>query len=149
MPSLNSTQFTNPNDTSIDLLAQGSEILAQSGERLNFWTSVNTTSGDEAFVQGTCNGPSNNTVQMKVYLTHGLTSYGSLGITSDGAAELTSNPWMRTDTDIEAATMFMDRLLNMTRQTNSLLTFLSAGDITGSNVTGANCQTYTIYSTNI
>ncbi|KAF2713498.1 carbohydrate-binding module family 1 protein [Pleomassaria siparia CBS 279.74] len=136
MPSLATSQFTSPNDTSSDLFAQGSGILAQSGQRLSFWTSVNTTSGKEVFIQGTCNGPANNTVQMKIYLTHGLTSTGSLGITADGATELTSDPWLKTDDDIEAATMFMDRLLTMTRQPNSTLTFLSAGDVTGSNVTG-------------
>jgi cellobiose dehydrogenase (acceptor) len=137
MPALATTQFTSPNETSIDLFAQGSGILAQSGQRLSFWTSVNTTSGNEVFIQGTCNGPANNTVQMKIYLTHGITSVGSLGITADGATELTSDPWMKTDDDIEAATIFMDRLLAMTRQPNSTLTFLSAGDVTGANVTGA------------
>lgn len=137
MPALPTTEFTSPNQTSIDLFAQGSGILAQSGQRLNFWTSVNTTDGHQVFVQGTCNGPSNNTIQMKIYLTHGITSVGSLGITADGATELTSKPWLRTDTDIEAATMFMDRLLEMTRKPNSTLSFLSAGSFTGANATGA------------
>jgi cellobiose dehydrogenase (acceptor) len=137
LSALATTEFTSPNDTSVDLFAQGSGILAQSGQRLNFWTSVNTTDGQEVFVQGTCTGPAENTIQMKIYLTHGLTSVGSLGITADGATELTSEPWMTTDTDIEAATTFMDRLLEMTRQSNSTLSFYSAGTATGSNVTGA------------
>ncbi|KAF1997296.1 hypothetical protein P154DRAFT_402702, partial [Amniculicola lignicola CBS 123094] len=138
LPALASTQFTSPNQTSIDLFAKGSGVLAQSGQRLNFWTAVNTTAGNQYFVQGTCNGPANNTIQMKVYLTHGITSTGSLGITADGSTELITKPWLRTDEDIEAITLFMDRLLEMTRKPNSTLTFLSAGDgVTGSNVTGS------------
>lgn len=89
------------------------------------------------FIQGTCNGPANNTIQMKVYLTHGLTSVGSLGITADGATKLASKPWLETAEDKEAATAFMDRLLKMTTAPNSTLSFLSAGSVTGTNVTGA------------
>jgi cellobiose dehydrogenase (acceptor) len=137
MPAIATTQFTSPNETSVDLFAKGDGILAQSGQRLAFWTAVNTTDGHQIFVQGTCNGPSNDTIQMKVYLTHGITSVGSLGITADGATELTEKPWLRTDIDIEAATMIMDRILEMTRKPNSTLTFLSAGTATGTNVTGA------------
>jgi cellobiose dehydrogenase (acceptor) len=131
------TDIISPNQTVIDLFAKGSGVLAQSGQRLNFWTSVNTTSGKEMFIQGTCNGPANNTVQMKVYLTHGLTSTGSLGITPSGATEFTTEPWLQTAEDIEAITIFMDRLLDMTRAPNSTIKFLSAGSAMASNVTGS------------
>ena len=137
MSSIPSTDLTAPNQTVIDQFAKASGVLAQSGQRLNFWTSVNTTSGSEMFIQGTCNGPANNTIQMKIYLTHGLTSVGSLGITADGATELTKQPWLQTKEDIEAATNFMDRLLKMVNAPNSTLSFLSAGSVTGGNVTGA------------
>ncbi|KAJ4350515.1 uncharacterized protein N0V89_009136 [Didymosphaeria variabile] len=132
------TDLTSPNLTVVDQFAKASGVLAQSGQRLNFWTSVNTTSGSEMFIQGTCNGPANNTIQIKVYLTHGLTSVGSLGITADGATELTKEPWLQTDEDKEAITAFMDRLLEMTNAPNSTLSFLSAGSTTATgNVTGA------------
>ncbi|KAF1948143.1 FAD/NAD(P)-binding domain-containing protein [Byssothecium circinans] len=130
--------FLSPNQTAIDQFAKGSGVLAQSGQRLNFWTSVNTTSGKEMFIQGTCNGPANDTIQMKIYLTHGLTSTGALRITADGATELTTHPWLQTDDDKEAITMFMDGLLKMTQAPDSALTLQSAGSTTtGSNVTGA------------
>jgi cellobiose dehydrogenase (acceptor) len=135
-PPLNDT--LKPNQTSIDLFAKGSGLLSQSGQRLTFWTSVNTTCGTEVFIQGTCNGPANNTIQMKIYLTHGLTSVGSLGITPDGATEFITNPWMNTKDDSEAITIFMDRLLKMTQASGSTLSFLSAGNVTASsNITGA------------
>lgn len=133
------SDIVSPNQTTIDLFAKGNGVLAQSGQRLSFWTAVNTTSGKEMFIQGTCNGPANDTIQMKIYLSHGLTSVGSLGITADGATELTSTPWLQTDEDIEAASLFMQRLLDMTRTPNSTLTFRSAGTVTTatSNMTGA------------
>ncbi|ORX92935.1 hypothetical protein BCR34DRAFT_629431 [Clohesyomyces aquaticus] len=140
MPALSSTAFTSPNDTTVELFAEGSGILAQFGQRLTFWTTVETSDGNTVYVQGTCNGPSNNTVSMKIYLTHGLTSVGSLGITADGVTEYINRPWLTSDIDKEAATIFMDRLLDMTRKPNSTLSFLSAGasgGLTRKNVTGA------------
>ncbi|KAL5396820.1 hypothetical protein PMIN02_002839 [Paraphaeosphaeria minitans] len=66
MSSVATTDITAPNQTVIDQFAKATGILAQSGQRLNFWTSINTTSGSEMFIQGTCNGPANNTIQMKI-----------------------------------------------------------------------------------
>jgi cellobiose dehydrogenase (acceptor) len=129
------TAFTTPNQTTIDLFAKGSGILAQSGQRLNWWSSVNTTAGKEVFFQGTCNGPSDNTIQMKVYITHGSESVGSLGITADGATAFETNPHMTSDTDKEAATAMMNRLIKMTTGGNSTLTLLPPAGVT--NVTGA------------
>jgi cellobiose dehydrogenase (acceptor) len=127
--------FTAPNQTTIDLFAKGSGILAQSGQRLNWWSSVNTTDGKEVFFQGTCNGPSDNQIQMKVYVTHGSQSVGSLGITADGATTFITNPHMTSDTDKEAATIMMNRLIKMTASRNSTLTLIAPNGVT--NVTGA------------
>jgi cellobiose dehydrogenase (acceptor) len=129
------TAFTTPNQTTIDLFAKGSGILAQSGQRLNWWTSVNTTEGKEMFFQGTCNGPSDDTIQMKVYLTHGSESVGSLGITAEGATAFIKNPHMNSDADKEAATTMMNRMIKMTTGGNSTLTLLPPAGVT--NVTGA------------
>jgi cellobiose dehydrogenase (acceptor) len=128
------TAFTTPNQTTIDLFAKGSGILAQSGQRLNWWTSVNTTEGKEMFFQGTCNGPSDDTIQMKVYLTHGSESVGSLGITAEGATAFIKNAHMTSDADKEAATIMMNRLIKMTTSGNSTLKLLAPAGVT--NVTG-------------
>ncbi|KAH7070047.1 choline dehydrogenase [Paraphoma chrysanthemicola] len=129
------TAFTAPNQTTIDLFEKGSGILAQSGQRFNWWTSVNTTEGNEVFFQGTCNGPSDNTIQMKVYETHGSQSVGSLGITADGATTFITNPHLTSDADKEAAITMMDRLIKMTTGGNSTLTLIKPAGVT--NVTGA------------
>lgn len=127
--------FTTPNQTTIDLFAKGSGILAQSGQRLNWWSSVNTTDGTEVFFQGTCNAPADNTIQMKVYITHGSQSVGSLGITAAGATSFITNPHMTSDVDTEAITLMMDRLIKMTQGGNSTLSLIAPTGVT--NVTGA------------
>ena len=124
-----------PNETTVDLFAKGSGLLAESGQRLNWWSSVNTTDGSEIFFQGTCNSPSDNTVQMKVYITHGLKSVGSLGITAAGATTFITEPHMNSDVDKEAITMMMDRLIVMAQGGNSTIKLIAPAGV--SNVTGA------------
>jgi len=102
--------FTSPNQTDIDLFAQASGPLAQSGQRLAFWTSLNSTNGTTRFFQGTCSSTSTGSVRIKLYLTHGLTSTGVLGITSTGATEFTTNPWMNTAEDQEAIISMIDSI---------------------------------------
>lgn len=133
LSSLSETAFTDPSLTNTDLFAQGSGLLVQGGQRLNFWSSVNGTDGIERFVQGTCNSPSNNTIKMKIYLTHGLTSTGEIGVTADGATEYITQPWLNTDADKDALASFVDRLLSFTKTANSTLTL----DSTAANATGA------------
>lgn len=129
------TAFTTPNQTTVDLFAKGSGLLAQSGQRLNWWSSVETSAGKEIFFQGTCNGPADNQIQMKVYITHGSESVGSLGITADGATTFITNPHMTSDVDKEAVTAMMNRLIKMTTGSNSTLSLLPPAGVT--NVTGA------------
>ncbi|KAM5377924.1 hypothetical protein ACJZ2D_004828 [Fusarium nematophilum] len=126
LAALPSTEFTAPSQTNIDLFAQGSGLLAQSGQRLLFWTSVkNEADGSERFLQGTCNAPSNDTVRMKVYLTHGLTSTGSLGMTSSGATKLISEPYLKTEGDKQAIESFMNQLITFASKPNSTLSIAS------------------------
>jgi cellobiose dehydrogenase (acceptor) len=122
LSTLPSAAFTSPSPADVDLFAQGSGLLAQSGQRLNFWTSVNASDGIQRFVQGTCNSPSNNTIRMKVYLTHGLTSVGALGISADGSTKLTTQPYLNTDGDREAITTFMNQIISFASKSNSTLT---------------------------
>jgi cellobiose dehydrogenase (acceptor) len=135
----NADSLTSPDQTTIDLFAKGSGVLAESGQRLNWWSSVNTTDGTEVFFQGTCNAPANNTIQMKVYLTHGAKSVGSLGITASGATTFITNPHMTSDFDTEAITMMMDRLISMTKGGNSTLSIIAPTGVT--NVTAADLIT--------
>ncbi|KAH0341203.1 FAD/NAD(P)-binding domain-containing protein, partial [Aureobasidium melanogenum] len=136
LSSLDTTAFTKPNETDVESFAQGNGVLVQGGQRLNFWSSVKGSDGIERFVQGTCNSPSDDTIKMKVYLTHGLTSTGEIGITADGKTEYITQPWLNTDEDKEALASFVDRLISFTKADNSTLT-LDAGLTASSDVTGA------------
>jgi len=134
LPALPSIAFTNPLLNDSELFAHGEGLLVQSGQRLNFWSSVEGSDGSTRYFQGTCNAPANNTIQMKIYLTHGLTSARELTITSTGATEFAVQPWLNTNADREALATFIDQVLGYTKTSNSSLTYISS---TGTNVTGA------------
>lgn len=135
---MSATSFTSPNQTDIDLFAQGSGPLAQSGQRFNFWTSLNNTNGTR-FFQGTCSSQTDGIVNIKLYLTHGLTSTGVLGITSNGATEFTTNPWMNTDADRAAVTTMIDNIFSAAR--NSSILTPSDSTATGSSIVAADSYT--------
>ncbi|KAK1478444.1 GMC oxidoreductase [Colletotrichum cuscutae] len=116
------TAWTDPDQETVNLFAQGSGLMAQAGQRLNFWTSVNTTDGATRHIQGTVRADSNNTIGVKVYLTHGTTSTGTVEIIPSGATNMTKNPLMHTEGDKEALTTFVDQLLQWAREPNSILT---------------------------
>lgn len=118
---LPSTAWTDPDQTSVDLFAHGSGLLAQSAQRLNFWTSVNASDGVTRHIQGTVRGDANNTISAKVYLTHGTTSVGTVGITPEGSTNMTTKPLLHTEGDREALTSFVDTLLKYARQPDSIL----------------------------
>ncbi|KAL8409881.1 hypothetical protein RB594_008102 [Gaeumannomyces avenae] len=134
--SLGQADFIKPSAQDVALFAGGSGPLVQSGQRLNFWTSVKGTTGDGAtrFIQGTCNSPAAGGVRLKVYLTHGLTSSGELGITAAGATRFERAPSMNTDGDRAAVEAFMDRLLGMTRAPGSTLALAGAANATGASL---------------
>ncbi|KAK1999500.1 GMC oxidoreductase [Colletotrichum falcatum] len=128
LDSLASTAFTDPSQTDVDEFAHGSGLLSQAGQRLNFWTSVEGSDGQKRYVQGTVNSPKNNTIRVKVYLTHGLTSVGALGIAADGSTKLTTEPYLTTSGDKEAITSFMSQLIQYASKSNSTLTL--TGNVT-------------------
>lgn len=111
---LASTAFTNPNETCIDAFNERSTgLLAQGGQRINFWTTTTSNDSNTYYVQGTISAPANNTVRIKTYLTHGITSTGVLEMTSDGATTITTTPYLQTTADRSAITNFMNKLISM------------------------------------
>lgn len=141
LSSLDSTAFTAPDNSSIGLWNQGSGLLTQGGQRLNFWTSVTSPSdGKTRFLQGTCNSPSADTVKIKLYVTHGLTSSTDLVLDSATGENtvFTGTPYLQTEGDTEAYEGFLDRLIAMAAKPNStLLLQLSDGSAAPGGITGA------------
>lgn len=122
----------NANTSDVSLYnEQGSGILAQSGQRLVFWTSVEGSDGKTRYIQGTVAPKSANTITVKTYLTHGLTSTGTLGIQANGATAFTQQPWLNTDADKDALAKFLDTFVGYVNGQSDLQF------TTGTNVTGA------------
>ncbi|KAH6651519.1 hypothetical protein BKA67DRAFT_637517 [Truncatella angustata] len=137
---LTSANFTSPTEDAISQFAQGSGVLTQGGQRLNFWTSVVSPSdGKTRYMQGTCNSPSDDTIKVKLYVTHGLTSSTDLVLDSAGTStQFSGSPWLQTDGDIEAFQVMFDRFIQATGKDNSTLTLqLVDGTAVGSDITGA------------
>lgn len=114
------------------LYSEGSGVLSEGGHRLQFWTSNEGSDGKTRFYQGSCSVASDGVITMKLYLTHGATSSGVLGIGSSGATVMETEPWLQTDADKEAVTQFLQGLLNdMTNSTAGFTVpgFSSAADI--------------------
>ncbi|PYH89493.1 cellobiose dehydrogenase, partial [Aspergillus ellipticus CBS 707.79] len=95
----------------VKLFDQGSGVMTQGGHRLQFWTSNVGSDGNTRFYQGSCSTTTDGVITMKLYLTHGATSSGVLGITSGGATQVTTDPWLQTAADKAAVTEFIEGLL--------------------------------------
>ncbi|PYH41285.1 putative cellobiose dehydrogenase [Aspergillus saccharolyticus JOP 1030-1] len=93
------------------LFSEGSGVLTQGGHRLQFWTSNVGTDGITRFYQASCSTSTDGVITMKLYLTHGATSSGVLGIDSSGTTTLETNPWLTTAADKEALTRFFTEFL--------------------------------------
>ncbi|CAJ2512839.1 Uu.00g009580.m01.CDS01 [Anthostomella pinea] len=131
MTSLSSENLVGSSPQMTELFAKGMGPLVQSDQRLDFSTDVTNKDGSVRYIQGTCLSQTNGTVSIIVYLTHGLTSTGELGITANGATEFVTKPWMNTDGDVEAVEGFMDTLLAYSRKPGGILTYDGASNTTG------------------
>lgn len=129
---LSTAAFISPNSSNVDLFDHSEGVLTQGYQRLTWWSSNKTASdGNTRYFQGTCYASATNTVSIKVYLTHGLTSTGVLGITSAGNTVYETQPYLNSPADREALGDFIDTLISWSRQPNSTLTYAGAATDTG------------------
>ncbi|GAB7349766.1 hypothetical protein MBLNU459_g0492t1 [Dothideomycetes sp. NU459] len=126
--------FITPSSSNVELFDRGEGILTQGYQRLTFWTSANISDGSTRYFQGTCYASAANTVQIKVYLTHGLTSSGTLGITSAGNTVFETEPHLNTAGDKEALATFIDTLIAWSRKSNATLIYGGAANDTGASL---------------
>ncbi|KAJ4415376.1 hypothetical protein N0V82_007371 [Gnomoniopsis sp. IMI 355080] len=114
------TAFTSPNNSVATMFNDRSTgLLAQSGQRLNFWTTVTANDSTTRYIQGTVAPAANNTIKIKTYLTHGLTSHGVLEVTDAGATTFSTSCYLQTSADIAAITEWMNKLIAMTQADDS------------------------------
>lgn len=105
---------SSPEETDMELYEEGSGAITQAAQRMHLWTSVNGTDGVTRYLQGTVSAMSDDTVTVKVFLTHGSTSRGELGISSSGSTILNTKPWLQTDADMSAYSDFIQFFLDLT-----------------------------------
>lgn len=130
---LNSSEITSPNEENIDLFSHGAGLLTHSGQRLVWWSSVSPSDGQTRFFQGTCSTSANNEVQIKLYITHGLTSSANITLDATGTAtELEGQPHIQTKGDIEAYHLMLARIIAMANKPDSTLAIKMANGSTAS-----------------
>lgn len=109
----NTTPVVDGTDTAnIDLYEQeGSGVLSQGYHRMIFWTSNVASDNITRYYQGSVSPQGEGLFLIKAYLTHGATSTGKIGISSDGTIGFTEMPYLRDAGDMEGATMFVEEML--------------------------------------
>lgn len=117
----------------------GSGVLTQGGHRLQFWTSNVGTDGITRFYQASCSADADGVITMKLYLTHGATSSGTLGITASGSTTIETEPWLRTNADKEAGSRFLRGLIDDMKNSSmgfSVQDFTSVTDLMARKTSG-------------
>jgi cellobiose dehydrogenase (acceptor) len=127
-------QLANPSQADRDLFRAGSGVLTQSFQRLDTFRRVKTSDGHSIMFQTHCSSNRNDTVQIMLLMTHGLTSRGILSINAAGNTIFSKEPWTSTDTDREAWTIAIDELLNMARKPGSRLVYSGGRNATAASI---------------
>lgn len=123
-------QLASPSQADKDLFNAGSGVLVQSFQRMDTFRRVKTSDGHSIMFQTHCSSNTNDTLQIMLLMTHGLTSRGVLSITPTGNTIFSKEPWTNTDTDREAWTIAIDELLNMARKLGSRLVYAGGKNVT-------------------
>lgn len=116
-----------------------SGILTQGRHRLIFFSSKAGADGITRYYQGSCAASGEGIVQIKVYMTHGLTSEGVLGLSEDGSTTIETSPYLQTDGDLEAATSFIQGMVDSITSSSAgfeLQTYTNTSAIIGSQTSG-------------
>ena len=89
-----------------------SGYLTEGKHELLLFTSREGEDGQTRFFQGSCAPDSQGVFTIKVYLTHGATSSGTLSLDETQTTYISSTPYLTTDADKQAATEFVGEMLN-------------------------------------
>ncbi|KAJ4393337.1 hypothetical protein N0V93_002545 [Gnomoniopsis smithogilvyi] len=146
--SANNVSVYNPQLPSKDETFQynsvGAGVLAQGPQRLNFWSSRESPEdGVTRFFQGTVVAEKDNTIQLKIYLTRGLTSTGVLGINAEGNTYFPTWPWLTAAEDKTAIISFLNETIALLKTNSKAWTL--ADWVTGQEIVNAEMllETYT------
>jgi cellobiose dehydrogenase (acceptor) len=127
-------ELLNPPEDEKELYRAGSGVLTQSFMRMDTFRRIKTSDGHNIMFQLHCSSPRNNTVQLMLLMTHGLTSRGELSISPGGSTIFTKEPWTNTATDREAWTIALDELLSMARKPGSRIAWPGGKNATAASI---------------
>ncbi|KAJ4128113.1 hypothetical protein NW768_008397 [Fusarium equiseti] len=91
---------------------KSSGVLTQGRHRLIFFTSRKGSDGKTRYFQGSTSAAGEGVISIKVYLTHGLTSSGVLGLGEDGKTVFEKKPYLTTEADTKAAKAFVEEFIS-------------------------------------
>ncbi|KAI9053420.1 hypothetical protein LZ554_002378 [Drepanopeziza brunnea f. sp. 'monogermtubi'] len=127
-------ELLNPTEAEKRQFAAGSGVLTQSFQRLDLFRQ-HTTSNDRVIsFHAHCSSNADDTLQIMLMITHGLTSTGTLGIESNGNTVFTKAPWTNTDTDREAWGLAINELLEMSRLPGSPIVYAGGSNATAESI---------------
>lgn len=89
----------------------GSGVLAQGYHRMIFWDSNVASDNITRYYQGSVSPQGPGLFLIKGYLTHGATSSGRMGISSNGTVGYIEKPYLTTTGDKEAASIWIEKML--------------------------------------
>lgn len=81
--------------------------MTQGRHRLIFFSSGVGSDGVTRYFKGSAAPSGTGLIPLKVYLTHGLTSEGVLGLAEDGKTKILQSPYLQTEADVDAASTFI------------------------------------------
>lgn len=128
-------QLLDPSEAEKDQYLNGAGVLTQSFQRLDLFMQYNTSDGHRVGFQAHCSSTGNNTIEIMILQTHGLTSSGTLVVNEAGSALFTTEPWINTDTDREAWELVINDFLEMARQPGSPVFYTGGSNATASEIT--------------
>jgi cellobiose dehydrogenase (acceptor) len=91
---------------------ENSGYLTEGKHQLILFTSRAGSDGQLRYFQGSCAADSTGIFTMKVYLTHGLTSTGTLSLNETQTTYFSKAPYLTTDADKQAVSDFLGEMLN-------------------------------------
>jgi cellobiose dehydrogenase (acceptor) len=97
--------------TDINLYKSGDGLLTHGKHRMIFFSS-NELHGQTRYYQGSCAPNEDSVLDITMYLTHGATSQGVLGLDVNQNTVFEKSPYMQTADDRRAARSFIQQLVN-------------------------------------
>lgn len=127
-------QLADPSEANKELYRAGSGVLTQSFQRLDTFRRIETSDGHSIMFQSHCSSSQNDTLQVMLLMSHGLTSRGTLAINGAGNTLFTKQPWTNTDTDREAWTFAINEFLDLARLPNSPIAYSGGPNATAASI---------------